>query len=60
MGNIENKLISSMEKCFGDNPVASFPEFASARAVRGERFSFQWVFRSETPLDAKEVCFFRS
>lgn len=60
MGNIENKLISSMEKCFGDNAVASFPEFSAARAVRGERFSFQWVFRSETPLDAKEVCFFRS
>ena len=60
MGTIANKLISSMEKCFGDSAVASFSEFSAARAVRGERFSFQWVFRSETPLDAKEVCYFRA
>ena len=60
MGTIAHKLISSMEKCFGDCPVDGFAAFTEARAVRGERFSFQWVFRSETPLDAKEVCRFHA
>ncbi len=40
--------------------MEGFAEYSAARAVRGERFSFQWVFRSETPLDAKEVCRFRA
>lgn len=60
MSKIVHKLISSMEKCFGDCPVDSFSEFSAARAVRGERFSFQWVFRGAEPIDAKEVYFFRA
>ncbi|MBQ8578315.1 MAG: DUF4091 domain-containing protein [Clostridia bacterium] len=60
MSKTVHKLISSMEKCFGDCPVDGFSEFSAARAVRGERFSFQWVFRGADPIDAKEVCYFRA
>ena len=59
MSVIAHKLTASLEKVFWDLPLDAFPAFDAARALRGERFSFQWIFRAETPVDAKEVCFLR-
>ena len=56
----DHRLVSSLEKCFCDEEVTLHPEFTAARALRGERFSFQLVWRGQAPgVNAKEVVFAR-
>ncbi len=54
------RLVSSLEKCFWDTEVDSVPEIKSGSALRGERFSFQLIWRSIDELqDRKFEMFLR-
>ena len=54
------RLVSSVEKCFLDEELSVHPEYTAARALRGERFSFQLAWRGTDPgLNAKHVFFAR-
>jgi len=60
MSVISYRLVSSLEKCFWDQEVESFPELKSASALQGERYSFQLIWRSNNErLDHKQVVFWR-
>ena len=60
MSTLAHRLVSSLEKCFWDQEVESFPELKSASALQGERYSFQLIWRSSNErIDHKQVVFWR-
>ena len=46
-GIFQARIISSLEKCFCDEPVQAHPVMKKASMLRNERFSFQLVYRDE-------------
>ena len=47
--NLQAKMISSMEKCFHDDPIEKFPQKDSFIIFRNERLTFQVVYRTDNP-----------
>ena len=58
MPNLDFRLTSSLEKVFWDTEIYTVPELTSGSALRGERYSFQLVWRGLNPAqDNKRVVF---
>jgi len=49
MAVIDYKLTSSLEKVFWDTEIYSVPELKYGSALRGERYSFQFIWRGVNP-----------
>ena len=60
MANIDYRLTSSLEKCFWDTEIYQIPELKAGSALRGERYSFQLIWRGVNPeMDAKRELWLR-
>lgn len=54
---LQMKMISSLEKCFMDQPLAQFKEKKKFIMFRNERLSFQVAYRAENPeLNIQRWC----
>ena len=56
---MRSKIISSLEKCFHDDPFAAFRERNADSMLKNEIYSFQVCFDLETIIEDKQIVFFR-
>ncbi len=47
---IELKILSALEKCFADEPLAAKKSYVRASALSGEKFYFSAAYRTDEPL----------